>query len=67
MFKIGEVNGYEKSHATQIFLQWFVTEQIEEESSISHIISQLKRVEGDGRGLLMIDQELSKRTFIPAV
>ncbi|MDD2558909.1 MAG: ferritin [Desulfuromonadaceae bacterium] len=56
----------EKDHAAQIFLQWFVTEQIEEEASVSLIISQLKRVKDDGRGLMMVDQELSKRAAAPA-
>lgn len=55
----------EKNHAAQIFLQWFVTEQIEEEASVSYIIAQLKRVKEDGRGLMMIDQELAKRVFTP--
>jgi ferritin len=55
----------EKNHAAQIFLQWFVTEQVEEESSVSHIIAKLKRISQDGRGLMMIDQELAKRTFVP--
>lgn len=55
----------ERNHAAQIFLQWFVTEQVEEEASVSHIIAKLKRVKQDGRGLMMIDQELAKRTFIP--
>jgi ferritin len=55
----------EKNHALQIFLQWFVTEQVEEEANASYIIAQLKRVQNDGRGLMMIDQELSKRVFIP--
>ncbi len=55
----------EKNHAAQIFLQWYVTEQIEEEASVSHIIAKLKRVKEDGRGLMMIDQELANRTFVP--
>ena len=55
----------EKNHAAQIFLQWFVTEQVEEEASVGYIIAQLKRIKEDGRGLMMIDQELSKRTFAP--
>lgn len=55
----------EKNHAAQIFLQWFVTEQIEEEANAGLIIRKLKRVEGDGRGLLMIDQELAQRVFVP--
>ncbi|MCW8858770.1 MAG: ferritin [Deltaproteobacteria bacterium] len=56
----------EKNHGAQIFLQWFVTEQIEEEASVSHIIAKLKRVKEDGRGMMMIDQELANRTFVPA-
>lgn len=55
----------EKNHAAQIFLQWFVTEQVEEEANANHIIAQLKRIKEDGRGLMMIDQELSKRVFVP--
>ncbi len=55
----------ENNHAAQIMLQWFVTEQVEEEASFSLIIRQLQRVEGDGRGLLMLDQELGQRTFVP--
>lgn len=55
----------EKNYAAQIFLQWFVTEQIEEEANANLIIAKLKRVEGDGRGLMMIDQELAQRIFVP--
>jgi ferritin len=60
-----ELAQQEKNHAAQIFLHWFVTEQVEEEASVSYIIAQLKRVKDDGRGLMMIDQELAKRTFVP--
>ncbi len=55
----------ERHHAAQIMLQWFVTEQVEEESSFSLIIRKLQRVEGDGRGLLLLDQELGQRVFVP--
>ncbi len=55
----------ENQHAAQIMLQWFVTEQVEEEANFSLIIRKLKRVEGDGRGLLLIDQELGQRVFVP--
>ncbi|MEA3545538.1 MAG: ferritin [Thermodesulfobacteriota bacterium] len=55
----------EKNHMAQIFLQWFITEQIEEEASVGHIIAKLKRIKDDGRGLMMIDQELEKRIFTP--
>lgn len=55
----------EGSHAAQIFLQWFVTEQVEEEASFGLIIKKLERIADDGRGLLMLDTELQARTFVP--
>ncbi|MBU0681609.1 MAG: ferritin [Proteobacteria bacterium] len=55
----------DKDHASQIFLHWFVTEQIEEEANFSLILKKLQRVAGDGRGLLMLDQELGQRVFVP--
>lgn len=55
----------EKDHATNIFLQWFVTEQIEEEANDNEIISKLKLVGEEGNGLLMIDRELAARVFTP--
>ena len=55
----------EKDHATKIFLQWFVTEQIEEEANDNEIISKLKLVGNEGNGLFMIDKELATRVFTP--
>jgi len=55
----------EKDHATNIFLQWFVTEQIEEESNDKDIIARLKLIGKDGNGLLMLDKELAARVFTP--
>lgn len=55
----------EKDHATQIFLQWFVTEQIEEEENDRDIIDRLKLIGDDGNGLLMLDKELMARIFNP--
>ncbi len=55
----------ERDHATNAFLQWFVNEQVEEESSVSEIIDKLKLVDDKGNGIFMIDKELSGRTFVP--
>ncbi|MBE0512876.1 ferritin [Candidatus Bathyarchaeota archaeon] len=55
----------EKDHASNIFLQWFVTEQIEEEANDNEIISKLKLVGKGGNGLFMIDKELAARVFTP--
>jgi ferritin len=55
----------EKDHMTNNMLQWFVTEQIEEESSASTIAQELKLM-GDTKGsLFMIDRELGTRVFVP--
>ncbi len=55
----------EKDHATNIALQWFITEQIEEESNDNDIIAKLKLVGNKGDALLMLDRELAARVFIP--
>lgn len=55
----------ESDHAAQIMLQWFVTEQVEEESNFSNWMKKLKMVEGDGRGVLLLDQEAAQRVFTP--
>jgi len=54
----------EKDYASYGFLQWFITEQIEEEASVSEIIAKLKLV-GDGNGIFMIDSQLSTRVLTP--
>jgi len=55
----------EKDHATNIFLQWYVTEQIEEEGNDNDIIGKLKLVGDKGDGLFMLDKELAARIFTP--
>jgi len=54
----------EKDYATQIFLQWFVTEQIEEEGNDNDIISKLKLAGDKGNELFMIDKELGARVYV---
>jgi ferritin len=56
----------QRDHATHHFLQWFVAEQVEEESNVSDIVARLKLVSDDGRGLLLIDQELGARAAFAA-
>jgi len=55
----------ERDHASKSFLNWFIDEQVEEEATAETILSQLKLVEGDGRGLLMLDKDLAGRVFTP--
>ena len=49
----------EKDHATNTFLQWFVTEQVEEEATAQEVRDKLKFVSDNPVALLMIDQELA--------
>lgn len=55
----------ERDHATKSFLNWYIDEQVEEEASAEDILNQLKLVDGDGRGLLMLDREMASRSFTP--
>lgn len=56
----------EKDHATNIFLQWFVSEQVEEEATVGGIVDRLHLIKDNPSGLFMLDTELSKRVFNPA-
>ena len=55
-----------KDHGTQIFLEWYVIEQIEEEENDNDMIQQLNLIGDNAHALLMLDRELSGRmTTIP--
>ena len=51
----------ERDHVTNSMLQWFVTEQIEEESNAKAIIDKLKMAGDNINALFMIDAELAQR------
>lgn len=59
----------EKDHATYSMLQWFVNEQIEEESNASEIVNKLELIEKETGGsmLYMLDKELGTRIYTPPV
>jgi len=51
----------ENDHATRVILEWFVEEQVEEESSALNLIEQVK-LAGDAAGaILLLDRELGGR------
>ena len=54
----------EQDHATKIFLQWFVSEQVEEEASVGDVLNKLRLIQTDTSGLFMLDAELAKRVFV---
>ncbi|MCX7001421.1 MAG: ferritin [Candidatus Sumerlaeota bacterium] len=51
----------EKDYATEIFLQWFVTEQVEEEKNAEEIILKLEMLGDKGQALYLLDKEMGKR------
>lgn len=52
----------DKDYASMAMLQWFVTEQVEEEANASSIVAKLKMVSGTN-GIFYLDRELGKRVF----
>ena len=48
----------EKDHTTNNFLQWYVSEQLEEEAQFRTIIDKLKIIGKDGSGLYFLDRDL---------
>ena len=53
----------EKDHASNNFLQWFVSEQVEEEDTADGVVQKLKLAGDQGSGLFMLDQEMAQRVF----
>ena len=51
----------EGDYPAQVMLQWFVTEQVEEEASIGEIVERMKMFGSDGASLLMLDTQLAAR------
>ena len=54
----------EKDHGTDNMLQWFVSEQVEEEANADELLQQVKMIDGKPQGLLMLDRELKQRQFV---
>ncbi len=52
-----------QDHATHNFLQWFISEQVEEEASTDEVLRRLKLLGEAPGGLFMIDRELAQRVF----
>jgi ferritin len=51
----------EKDYPGQIMLQWFITEQVEEEKNVADILAKLDMIQDKGSGVLMLDHELGHR------
>ena len=51
----------EQDYPAQVMLQWFVTEQVEEEKNASQVVEQLKAVGESKTSLMLLDRHLGKR------
>jgi ferritin len=59
--KLYELAVKEKDYAAQSFLQWFITEQVEEEKNATDIINMLEMVGESPVSLMMADRQLGAR------
>ncbi len=57
----------EKDRAAMIFLNWYLKEQVEEESSVGSVLAQLELIGEDKHALFALDKELATRTFVQPV
>ena len=60
--KLYELAFQERAFATLVEVQWFLSEQVEEEKSVREIVRQLRMVKDDPSGVLEIGRELGTRS-----
>ena len=59
--KLYETSKGVKDNSAQVFLQWLITEQVEEEKNATHILGMLQAIKPKSAGMIMLDKELGKR------
>ncbi|MHC4805475.1 MAG: ferritin [Planctomycetota bacterium] len=57
----------EKDNAAEIYLQWFVNEQVEEEDNVNKVLGQLKLVKDSPQAMFIMDKDMAQRVFTPPV
>ena len=51
----------DKDYASQVMLQWFINEQVEEEDNANQVVANLERIEAHETAVLMLDHNMGKR------
>ncbi len=59
--RLYELARQENDYPTQVMLQWFIDEQVEEEKTAEGVVEQLRMAGGDATALLMLDAKLGAR------
>lgn len=57
----------EKDRAALSFLDWYLKEQVEEESNVAGVLATLQLIKDDANALLLLDKDLATRTFVQPV
>ena len=65
IYDLVDIAQEERDHGTRVFLNWFITEQAEEEANVTKVVEQLKLIKDHPGGLFMMDKELGSRVFVP--
>ena len=60
--KLADQAAEEKDHATSIFLQWFVSEQVEEEDSFRAVLDKLGFIKSSCSAMLFLDKQMASRS-----
>ena len=59
--RLYELAQQENDYATHVELQWFITEQVEEEDSADQLVERVRIASDDGGALLLLDSQLQQR------
>ena len=54
----------EHDYATRTKLDWFISEQVEEEDNVRSILDTLRLIGDNGSGLYSFDREMATRTYV---
>ena len=57
----------EKDNASEIYLQWYVHEQVEEENNVGTVLGQLKLIKDSPQAMFIMDKDMAQRVFTPPV
>jgi len=58
---IADLSEKVNDHPSKVFIQWFITEQVEEEKNASKILETLKKIPPNSAGIFQLDHQLGKR------
>jgi len=61
IYKLADLAEADRDRATRVFLEWFISEQVEEESTADGICQQLRMIEDSPQAIFMLDRELGQR------